>query len=52
MTARVDVDSGFEGFDEGSLIDPPLDPVIFIGQDGLVLFAEMVAIVACVLQHC
>ena len=52
MTARVDVDGGIKGSDEDGLFDAPLDPIAFIGQDGLVFFTKVVAVVTSVLQHC
>ena len=52
MTAWVDVDGGFEGFDESRLVDSPFDPVTFIGHDSLVFYAEVMAIVVSMLEHC
>ena len=31
---------------------PPFDPVVLRGQDGKVLFTEMIVLFPCMLQHC
>ena len=40
-----------EGFDKEGFFDSPLDPVLFRGKDGDVLFAKVMVIFAGVLQH-
>ena len=52
MAAWIDVDGGVEGLDVYRLFYAPLDPVVLRGQDGKVLFTEMMVLFPCMLQHC
>ena len=51
MTAGVDVNGRGEAFNIQSLFYAPSNPVLFRGEDGHVLFAEMVAVIARMLEH-
>ena len=52
VAAWIDVDGGVEGLDVYRLFYAPLDPVVLRGQDGKVLFTEMIVLFPCMLQHC
>ena len=49
VATRINVYGGRESLYEEGLLDAPADPVMLGGEDGDVLFAEVVAILACVL---
>ena len=52
VTARVDVDGGFESYDVKGFFDASFDPVVLGREHSYVLLTEVVAVVTGVLQHC
>ena len=51
MAARVNVYGGGEGFDVNCLFDAPFDPIVFRTKNSNIIFAEVMVIITCVLQH-
>ena len=51
VATRVDVDGGRKGFDVYGLRNPSFHPVLFVAENGDILSAEVVVMVARVLQH-
>ena len=49
VATRIDVYGGRESLYEDGLLDASADPVMLGGEDGDIFFAEVVAILACVL---
>ena len=52
MAARIDVYGRRERLDENGLFNTSPYPVMLVGQDGDVLFAEVVVLFARMLEHC
>ena len=52
MAARIDVYGRRERLDENGLFNASPYPVMLVGQDGDVLFAEVVVLFARMLEHC
>ena len=52
MAARVNVNGGIEGLDVNGLFNPSFGPIVLRGQDGNILLAKVVVIIASMLQHC
>ena len=51
VAAWVDVDGGAQGLDVDGLFDAPPDPILLRGNDGDVLFAEVVLMFPSMLEH-
>ena len=51
VASWVDIYGGFEGLDEDGLLYTPFDPVMLRGENGNILFAEVVVVFPSVLQH-
>ena len=51
VATGVNVYRGGETFDEQGLFNTPSNPVLFRGENGDILFTEMVVVFACMLEH-